>query len=72
MRFVTKAGRLYVHLFDAPASTEIVIEGSDLPAVSHAIHLSTGNRIAVTRDEAGLRLSLPAPLPTAPAHAFAF
>ncbi|HEY1709327.1 MAG TPA: alpha-L-fucosidase [Rhizomicrobium sp.] len=71
VRFVTKDGRLYVHLLDAPAHREIVIEGNDLPAVSEAVHLSSGNRISVSRNAAGLRLLPAAPLPSAPAHGFA-
>jgi alpha-L-fucosidase len=71
VRFMTKEGKLFAHLLDTPRSTEITIEGSDLPPVTHATHLATGTSIATSRTNGGLHLMLTEPLAPAPAHGFA-
>jgi len=70
VRFTTKADALYVHLLGTPSAAEFVVKGDDIPAVSQATHLASGNRVACRRDAAGLRFELTAPLASALAHAF--
>ena len=70
VRFTTKADALFVHLLGTPSAKEFVVLGDDVPIVSQATHLASGSRVACTRDPAGLRLELPAPLASAPAHTF--
>ncbi|MBV9418308.1 MAG: alpha-L-fucosidase, partial [Alphaproteobacteria bacterium] len=69
VRFTQEPGGVYAHILGTPG-TEIIIEGDDLSAFSHAAHLASGKVTAATPVSAGLRLLLDAPLEKAPAHAF--
>ncbi len=70
VRFTQKPGALYAHLLGTPKGTEIVIEGDDLPDVSRAAHLATGGAVGTGRTDAGLKLTLSAPLAPAAAQGF--
>jgi len=70
VRFTSKADALYVHLLEAPAAAEFVVQGDDVPSVSHATHLASGKRVACAPSSAGLHFELAAPLASAPAHTF--
>jgi len=71
VRFTQKDGTVYAHLLGTPSSTEIVIEGSDLPKVTGVTLLGNGEAVAMERVAGGLKLTLTAPLASAPAHGFA-
>ncbi|MEI9991249.1 MAG: alpha-L-fucosidase [Rhizomicrobium sp.] len=70
VRFAQKPGALYMHLLGTPPGTEILVEGDDLPDATQAIELATGAAATARRVAGGLRLTLPAPLASAPAHGF--
>lgn len=71
VRFTTKGGTVYAHFLGTPIGTEIVIAGDDLPKVGSAKLLATGETVATQKVDGGLKLTLTAPLPSAPAHGFA-
>jgi alpha-L-fucosidase len=69
LRFMQKRGALYVHLLGMPQTNEIVVLGEDVPS-GGAIHLATGEHIAVAKVSGGVKLTLAQPLRAAPAHGF--
>jgi alpha-L-fucosidase len=69
IRFTAKPGALYLHLFDPPATTELLIEGDDLPLPKSAVVVATGAAVEFEKRDSGLLLRLQAPLGAAPAHA---
>jgi alpha-L-fucosidase len=69
--FTARGKTLYAHVLAPLRSSELVIEGSDLPNAAHAIHVASGAEVPCARTEGGLRLALPEALAAAPAHAFA-
>jgi alpha-L-fucosidase len=71
VRFTAKNGTLYMHLLDAPKTGEIAIAGADLPDVRGARHLASGTPLTCVRSGESLKIALPGPLSSAPAHAFA-
>jgi alpha-L-fucosidase len=71
VRFAAKDSTLYIHLLATPKTGDIIIEGSDLPAVARATHLASGSVAECARTSNGLRITLPGPLAPAPAHGFA-
>ena len=70
VRFMQKGTSLYAHLLGTPTGMEIVIEGDDLPNLTSAALLSNGASTTAMRVANGLKLSLSAPLGSAPAHGF--
>ncbi len=70
VRFTAKDGVVYAHLLATPVANEILIEGADLPDTKSAVHVATGEILACTRGESGLRIVLPKNLASAPAHTF--
>jgi alpha-L-fucosidase len=69
VRFTQRPGTLYIHLLGVPQAREVIVPGDDIPAGT-AIHLSTGDAVAVTKVSGGVRLTFPQPLRAAPAHGF--
>jgi alpha-L-fucosidase len=70
VRFTATDRALFAHLLDSPAGLEIVVEGTDLPPSSAAVHLATAERVACEKTTDGLRLTLPRPLDMALAQTF--
>jgi alpha-L-fucosidase len=69
VRFTAKPGAVYAHLLGTPSGREIVLQGADLAALPIAgATLLPGTQVRAERSTAGLVLTVPEPLPEAPAH----